>query len=74
MSDTEIEELAEKIAEKLSYKQTCNMTIEEQAAIRDLLQTKKNAAKLFLLFIGALGVWMLKDIYMFIVKSIRWVR
>jgi hypothetical protein len=70
MSNKDIEELAEIITAKLAARQTCNMTEEEQAAIRDLLQTKKSVVKGFLLIIGALTLWMLKDVYLFITKHI----
>lgn len=72
MNEQEIKELAKAIAEELKAHQDCQLSPEEQVAIRSLLNTKKSAIRVFLYIVGALVLWMLKDIYLFIMKHIGW--
>lgn len=80
MSDSEIEELARRITEMLREQGhftgdshpppidgLCHLSASEQEAVRDILKTKKHAVKAFLVLIGALCLWILKDAYVWIV-------
>lgn len=63
----EAERLAELVAEKLSGRfGACAFSVAEQEAIKDLLQTKKNAVRAFLWVCGAIMLWVLKDIYAYL--------
>jgi len=74
MSDNEIEELARKIAKALSEQAlqmpgedgACHLNAEEQAAVRDLIRTKRHAVKAALFVFAALVLWILKDAYMWL--------
>ncbi len=74
MKDDEIERLAELVADKLEVSarasSDCALTSEEQVAVKELLRTKKNAVRLFLYIFGALTLWAIKDIYIYVVSSI----
>ena len=72
MEAENLKELAKLIAEELKQHQDCQLTPEEQASIRSLLNTKKNAVKTFIWIVGALMLWMLKDVYNFIIKHLGW--
>lgn len=68
MSDADIERLAELIAEKMTANEgECLLSEKEVFAVRDLIQTKKHAVKAFLVLIGALCLWIVKDTYGWIV-------
>lgn len=67
MSENDIKEIARLIAEELAvYQSSCSLTQEEQAAVRDLIKTKKKAVKAALFLFGALLLWILKDVYVWI--------
>lgn len=74
MTDDEIERLAELVAERLGERtrssSDCALTSEEQIAVKELIRTKKNAVRLFLYIFGALTLWAIKDIYIYIASSI----
>ena len=64
MGEPEIESLAELLAEKLESRcGVCSITPEEQEELKSLLKTKKSSVKAFLWLVGALVVWILKDVY-----------
>ena len=44
----------------------CALTPEEQTAVKEILRTKKNAVRVFLYVLGAIALWILKDIYFYI--------
>ncbi|HBG46388.1 MAG TPA: hypothetical protein DDW94_05290 [Deltaproteobacteria bacterium] len=61
------EELAELVAQKLSARfGACGFTPAEQEAVKDLLRTKRNAVRAFLWICGAVMLWVLKDVYVYI--------
>lgn len=62
------DELAELIADKLTQAHGCRLTSSEQEAVKDLIQTKRNAVRAFLWVCGALVLWIIKDIYIYIVN------
>lgn len=66
MSREELEILAGLIAGKLERDSRCSLTPSEQQAVKDLLNTKKRAVKLFLYICGALALWIIKDTYIFL--------
>ena len=67
MSENDIKELARLIAEELAvYQSSCSLTHEEQEAVRGLIRTKKKAVKASLFLFGALVLWILKDVYVWI--------
>lgn len=65
------EHLAELVAEKLSGKfGVCSFSPAEQEAIKDLLKTKQNAVRTFLWICGAVTLWVLKDIYVYLASHL----
>ncbi len=67
MSDKELEKLAELLADKLKKDHdVCYFSYEERMAVRNLVQTKKNAVRALFVVFGALVLWVLKDIYTYI--------
>lgn len=65
------DEMAELIAEKLSLNfGACGFTPAEQEAVKDLLRTKKNAVRAFLWICGAVMLWIIKDIYIYLAGHI----
>lgn len=68
MGEKDIEIMAELIALKLAERQTpCSFSVSEQEAIKDLIRTKNHAVKAFLWVCGALVLWIIKDIYVYII-------
>ena len=70
MTDEELERLSGLVAEKVKKDSCCPLTMEETIAVKELLRTKKNAVRLFLYIFGALTLWAIKDIYIYIASSI----
>jgi hypothetical protein len=74
MKDDEIERLAGLVAKRLAEhtraSSSCALTGEEQVAVKELIRTKKNAVRIFLYIFGALTLWAIKDIYIYVVHSI----
>ena len=69
MSGQDLNKLAELIAEELQKRQTiCHLSEEEQQAVKDMIKTKKNAVKVFLWVVAALCIWILKDVYAYIIS------
>ncbi len=54
MGENEIKELARAIAEELKAHHGCQLTEDEQQAVRDLIRTKKNAVRAALWVFGAI--------------------
>lgn len=75
MSGIDIEELAELLAERLEARHElcgpgCGLTDDEQDEVRSLLKTKKSSVRVFLWLTGALMVWILKDVYVWIINHL----
>lgn len=70
MGESEIKELAKAIAEELKGHQGCQLTEDEQQAVRDLIKTKKNAVRAALWVFGAILLWILKDVYVWIATHV----
>jgi len=72
MTRKEMEEVAEIVADKLSDGRVpcCTLTDEEQAAIRDILKTKRSAVRLIFYVFSALALYALKDVYIYIVRHL----
>lgn len=67
----EAERLAELVAERLAGRfGACAFSPEEQAAIKDLLRTKRNAVRAFLWICGAVMLWVLKDVYVYLASHL----
>lgn len=67
----EAEELAGLVAEKLAGQLgACAFSPAEQEAIKDLLRTKRNAVRAFLWICGAVMLWVLKDIYVYLASHL----
>lgn len=67
----EAEQLAELVAEKLAgHLGACAFSAAEQEAIKDLLRTKRNAVRAFLWICGAVMLWVLKDIYVYLASHL----
>ncbi|MFQ5466346.1 MAG: hypothetical protein ACE5EI_10495 [Thermodesulfobacteriota bacterium] len=65
MSEQDIDRIAEQLADKLESRcGVCTLSTEEQEEIKSILRTKKGSVKVFLWLIGALVVWILKDVYL----------
>ncbi|MEK6531249.1 MAG: hypothetical protein AABZ23_02005 [Deltaproteobacteria bacterium] len=67
MGENEIKELAKAIAEELKAYNGCQLSDDEQRAVRDLIKTKKNAVRAALWLFGAVVLWVLKDVYLWII-------
>ncbi|HHL40887.1 MAG TPA: hypothetical protein ENJ37_10310 [Deltaproteobacteria bacterium] len=71
-----MEELAERVADIVESRlderdPPCQcLTEEEIVAVRGLLQTRKNAVRAILWIFGALVVWILKDIYTYVMNHL----
>ena len=74
MSDEEIDQLAEILNKKLAISNECKLTPEQQEAVIDLLAKKKQAVRLTLWLMGAVVLWVLKDVYLYIIGHITWGR
>jgi hypothetical protein len=71
METEEIAELARLVAEELGFHtECCTLTEEEQHSIKELLQTKKNAVRVFFYIFGALVLYAMKDIYSFVIGNL----
>lgn len=67
----EVEEVADMIAERLSSRfGACAFTAAEQEAVKDLLRTKRNAVRAFIWICGAVMLWVLKDIYVYLASHL----
>ncbi len=73
MGENEIQELAKAIAEELKSHHGCQLTEDEQQAVRDLIKTKRNAVRAALWLFGAVVLWILKDVYLWITTHITFV-
>lgn len=61
------EEIAELVYQKLSSRiSACSFSPSEQEAVKDLLRTKRNAVRAFLWICGAVMLWVLKDVYVYL--------
>ena len=67
----EAEQVADMIAERLAAKfGACSFSRAEQEAVKDLLRTKRNAVRAFLWICGAVMLWVLKDIYVYLASHL----
>lgn len=67
----EAERLAELVAERLASRTgACGFSPAEQEAIKDLLRTKRNAVRAFLWVCGAVMLWVLKDVYVYLASHL----
>lgn len=65
------ERVAELIAEKLVGRfGACAFSPAEQEAVKDLLRTKRNAVRTFLWICGAVMLWVLKDVYVYLASHL----
>ena len=69
MSEDELKRIAKAVTEALEQS-SCSLTPEEQTSVKELLKTKKQAAKMFLYIFGAVLLWILKDAYYWIADHI----
>ena len=72
MSEEELDVLADKITKRMQYHESCQLTDEQQRAVIALITTKKRVVRITLYAIGALVLWALKDIYLFITSHLAW--
>ena len=72
LSEGELDHIAEQIAGRINATGRCNLTPEQQQAVVDLIATKKKAVKVTLWLVGALLLWVLKDVYLYIAEHITW--
>lgn len=69
--DRDMERFAELIAEKLASSfGACGFSPAEQEAVKDLLRTKRNAVRSFLWICGAVVLWVLKDVYVYLASHL----
>ena len=67
----EAERVAELVAERLASRfGACAFSPAEQEAVKDLLRTKRNAVRTFLWICGAVMLWVLKDVYVYLVNHL----
>ena len=72
LTDEELELLADKIASRMTPVEGCKLTSEQQAAVIDLISTKKSAVKVMLFVFAALAALVAKDIYLWFVHNLSW--
>lgn len=72
MTDDELEILADKLTFKLAPSGQCKLTEEQQRAVVDLITTKKQVVRWTLYIVGAMILWVAKDIYLYIAGHIAW--
>lgn len=74
MTEAELKTLAKLVAEemKVVHHACCHLTEEEQLTIKDVLRTRKRAVMVFFYVVGALSIWILKDIYNYIMGHFKW--
>ncbi len=62
MNDSELERMADLVAEKVVLKQGgCTLSAGEQESIRELLRTKKRAVRYFFYTVAAVFLWIMKE-------------
>ena len=75
LSDEDIERIAESLSLKIrAVNGECRLTEDQQAAVIELIVQKKKVVRVTLWIIGALVLWVLKDIYQYIAEHITWMR
>ena len=74
LTEEELEKIAEKLAEKLTHAKSCPLSQSQQNEIITILATKKKAIRVTLWLAGAMVIWVLKDIYLYVRNSITWIR
>lgn len=72
LSEEEINLLAETLAVKLDNKNECKLTEAQQQAVIDFLTVKKKAVKATLWIMGAIVLWVLKDVYFYVTQHVFW--
>lgn len=72
LTDEELETLAEKLALKLAPSGQCKLTEEQQRAVVELITTKKKVVRWTLYLIGAMLLWVVKDVYLSIISHLNW--
>lgn len=71
MSDQDIDRIADMLADRLESRcSVCTLSYEEQEEIRGLLKTKKSSVRVLLWLMGALAVWILKDVYIWVASHL----
>ncbi len=73
-TDEELEILADKLAEKITKSNVCPLDQSQQNEIINILAMKKKTIRITLWLAGAMVIWVLKDIYIYIKNSITWIR
>ena len=72
LSEDQLEEISNRVAGKLkSHRSRAALTPEDITAIKAFINTKKSAVKIVLYIAGVMAIWALKDIYMYIVETVR---
>lgn len=69
-TEEELEIIAEKLAIKMQSTTECRLTKAQQEAVIELITQKKKAVKFFLWMVGAMFLWILKDVYLYIASHI----
>jgi len=74
LSEEELEILAVKLADKIAHSKTCPLNQTQQNEIINILAMKKKTIRITLWLAGAMVIWVLKDIYIYVKNSIAWVK
>lgn len=74
LTDEELEILADRITAKMPRSEGCRLTEEQQQAVVELITAKRKVVKWSLWLIGLMVVWVLKDVYHFIITHLGWVK
>lgn len=64
------EEFAEIVAKKFEERHACRLSPADQQAVKDLIQTKRSAVRAFVWICGAFVLWIMKDIYVYIINHL----
>lgn len=71
-TDEELSIIADKLAAQLTPPESCLLTLEQQRAVIDLITTKKKVVRWTLYLVGAMVLWVVKDIYLYIINHLGW--
>lgn len=72
LTEDELDLLADKLVIKLAPSGQCKLTEEQQRAVVELITTKKQVVRWTLYIVGAMILWVAKDVYLYIATHIAW--
>ena len=70
LTDEELKKIAVILAAELQANTECRLTEEQQQAVIDLIGQKKKVVRVTLYIMGAMALWILKDVYLYITEHL----